>query len=140
MMAVHEHVDQSQTTYNITSQPLMKIQSTNYRVQPDVTQYPDDLKTFIVGLNHSVLSTTMSALFYVMMSWLSLSSSTVVYNTTVKVVTFQMATKKKFTLTKKVLAQLLKLPNVDQEILFALHMELLVWNFPSIPDGSKCWT
>lgn len=67
---------------------------------------------FIIALNHSVLSTTMSASFYIPMAWLSLVGSTVVYNMTVKVVTFQMATEKRFTLTRKVFAQILKLTNV----------------------------
>ena len=44
MAVVHEQLDQSQTTDGITSQPLMKIQSTNYRIQLDVTQYLENLK------------------------------------------------------------------------------------------------
>ena len=87
MAAPNVHVDPSQTTDENTSQPLMKIQSTNCQVQPDETQYPDELKKLIVALNHSVLSTIMSTSFSVPMTWLSLTGSTVVFNKTINVVT-----------------------------------------------------
>ena len=78
------NVDPSKTTGNATSQPLLKIRSTNYRVQPNVDMYPDELKMLIVALNHSVLS------------WLSLAGLTVIFNKTTKLVTFQLTNEKKY--------------------------------------------
>ena len=56
---------QSQTTEDVSSQPIMKIQSTNYQVHGDVDAYPKGLQMLIVALQNSVLSTTMFNSFLV---------------------------------------------------------------------------
>ena len=106
------HVD-SHTTKDVTSQPIMKIQSTNFQVQGDVTVYPEELKMLIVSLQHSVLSRAMFNSFPVPVSWLSVVFSTATYNKTISIVTFQLMNDKKFRLSKKVFAQFLSIPNVE---------------------------
>lgn len=101
MAATNVNIDPSQTTDDATSQPLLKIQSTNYRVQPYVNKYPEDLKMLIVALNHSVLSIVMLSSFSVLMTSLSLVGSTIVFNKTTKVLTFQITNEKKYKLSKK---------------------------------------
>lgn len=91
----------------------MKIQSTNFRVNPDVDQYPDKLRMLIVALQIPVLSTLMFSSFSIPMSWLSLAGSTTIYNKAMKLVTFQLTSDKKFKLTNKLFAQTLNLPTVD---------------------------
>ena len=49
--------NQSATIEDVSSQPIMKIQSTNYQVERDVSLYPKELQMLIVALKHSVLST-----------------------------------------------------------------------------------
>ncbi|CAI9281406.1 unnamed protein product [Lactuca saligna] len=107
------HVDPSQKTDDASSQPLLKIQSSNYRVQPDVTKYPEELKMLIVSLNHSFLSSVMATSFLVPMTWLSLECSTTVFNKTSNVVTFQLTNNKKYKLTKKQFAQVFKIPTAE---------------------------
>lgn len=80
MVALAGHVDSSDTTDEATSQPLLKIQSSSYRVQRDVLQYPKPLQILIVVLNHSVLSTIISSSFSVPMTRLPLAGSTIVFN------------------------------------------------------------
>lgn len=94
MAATTVNIDPSQTTDEATSQPLLKIQSTNYRVQPNVYAYPNELKMLIVSLNHSVLSTVMSTSFSTLLTWLSLVASTTMFKKTTKVVTFQLTNEK----------------------------------------------
>ena len=113
MAATNANVDPSQTTDDITSQPLMKIQST-IRVQSDVTQYPEELQILIVALQNSSLSMAMFSSFSMPMTWLSLASSTAVYSKTMKVVTFQLINDKKFKLTMKLFAQILNIPTVER--------------------------
>ena len=106
------HVDPSNTTTEeTTSQPLMKIQSSNFRVQIDVTKYPEQLQMLIVALNHYVLSMVMSSSFSVPMTWLSLVGLTTMFNKMTKVVAFQLTNDKKYKLTKKQFEQIMKLPN-----------------------------
>lgn len=69
-------IDPSQTTNDITSQPLMKIQSTNFQVQADVSLYLDELKMLIVALKNFVLSKVIFDAFVVPVSCLSLAGST----------------------------------------------------------------
>lgn len=65
----------------------------------------------IVALNNSVLSTMTSSSFSVPITWLSLAGSTIVFNKTNKLVTFQRTNDKFYNLTKRKFAQILKLPN-----------------------------
>lgn len=87
----------------------MKIQSLNFRAQPDVTQYPEQLQMLIVAQNYSVLSTIMSYSFSVPMTWLSLADSMAVFNKTMKVVTFYLMNDKLYKLTKRQFAQIMML-------------------------------
>lgn len=104
MAAPNVSVDPSQTTEYITSQPLMKIQGTNFQVKLDVSLYPKGLKMRIVSLTNFVLSTAVSSSFSVPLSWLSLAGSTTVHIMAVKIITFQMMNDKKFMFTKKLFA------------------------------------
>ncbi|CAI9302926.1 unnamed protein product [Lactuca saligna] len=54
-------------TDEVLSQSLMKIQSTNYQVDPKVSAYPEELKMLIVALKRSPLSTAMFSSFSVPM-------------------------------------------------------------------------
>lgn len=104
---------QSQTTEDVSCQPIMKIQSTNYQVLGDVDAYPEGLQMFIIALQNFVLSTSMFNSFLVPLSWLSLTGSTTTYSKTMKIVTFQLVNDKKFRLSKKLFAQILNIPNVE---------------------------
>ena len=73
---------------------------------------PEVLKMLIIALNHSVLSTVMTSSFSVPMSWLSLAGSAVVFNKTSKIVTSKLTNEKKYKLSKKHFAQIMKIPNV----------------------------
>lgn len=119
MVATNVKIDPSQTINKAKSQPLLKIQSTNYKFQPSVDAYPDELKMLIVALNNFVLSIVMSASFSILMTWLSLDkwqevqiNSIVVFNKTTKIITFQLTNDKKYKLTKKQFAHILNIPNV----------------------------
>lgn len=167
MVAKNVNNDPSQTADEDTSQALLKIQSTNYTVQPNVDVYPDELQMLIVALNHSVLSTVMSSYFAVLMTWLSLAGSIAVFNKTTKVVTFQHTNKKKYKLSKKQFAQILNIPNVEpfyevmnEQVVHMFNdmghqlpltrigdskkssppisMEFPLWNLSSMFDWSKC--
>ena len=59
---------QTNTTEDVVSQLIMKLQSTNYQVEADVSLYPQELKMMIVALQHSGLSTAMFNAFDVPMS------------------------------------------------------------------------
>ena len=95
--------NQSQTTEDITSNPIMKIQSTNYQVLGDVDFYPEELRMLIVALQHLVLSTVMFRSFVVPLTWLSLDGSTATYSKTMQIVTFQLTNDKKFRLPRNFL-------------------------------------
>lgn len=62
-MAKNNNVDPSKTIDDFTSQLLMKIQSTKFCVQSDVTQYLEDLQMLIVSLQNFVMSMTMFSSF-----------------------------------------------------------------------------
>lgn len=47
MEAANVHVDPSQTTDDATSKPLLKIQSSNYRVQPDVSKHQKNCRCWL---------------------------------------------------------------------------------------------
>ena len=91
----------------------MMIQSTNFFVNPEVDQYPEELQMLIVALKSSVLSTAMFSSFSLPMSWLSLSCSMAVYSKAVNMVTFQLTSDKKFKLTKNLFLQILNIPIVE---------------------------
>ena len=102
---------QTNTTDKVASQPIMKIQSTNYQVEADVLMYPEELKIVIVALQHAGLATAMFNAFDVPMSWLSMAGSTATYNKALDVVTFNLVNDKWFRLTNRMFAQILEIPN-----------------------------
>ncbi|CAI9266319.1 unnamed protein product [Lactuca saligna] len=50
----------------------MKIQSSNFNIQPDVSKYPEQLQMLIDSRNYFVISTVMSSSLSVPMTWLSM--------------------------------------------------------------------
>ncbi|KAL7607148.1 hypothetical protein Lser_V15G19426 [Lactuca serriola] len=98
-------------TDEVLSQSLMKIQSTNYQVDPNVSSYPEGLKMLIVALKRSPLSTAMFSSFSVPMIWLSLAASTASYNHTTDVITFNLINNKRVKLSKKMFVEFLQIPN-----------------------------
>ncbi|CAH1435711.1 unnamed protein product [Lactuca virosa] len=110
-VAAPQHiVDPTTTNKDEVWQLMMKIQTTNLHLVPLIDQYPEPLEMLVQTPNNSVLSTTFSSLFVVSMEWLSLTGSTVVFNKTTKVVTFQLMNLKIKKLTRKQFAQIMKLP------------------------------
>lgn len=104
---------QSQTNEDITSHPIMNIQSTNYRVHDDVDAYLEGFSMLIVSLQNLVLSTAMFRSFAVPLTWLKLVGSTAIYSKTMQIVTFQLTNGKKLRLSKKLFSQILNIPNVE---------------------------
>ncbi|KAL7601073.1 hypothetical protein Lser_V15G24877 [Lactuca serriola] len=98
-------------TDEVLSQSLMKIQSTNYQVDPTVSAYPEDLKMLIVALKRSLLSTAMFRSFPVPMVWLSRAASTASYNHTADVITFNLINNKRVKLSKNLFVEFLQIPN-----------------------------
>ena len=98
-------------TDEVLSQSLMKIQSTNYQVDPNVSAYPEDLKMLIVALKLSPLSTAMFRSFPVPMVWLSRAASTASYNHTADVITFNLINNKRVKLSKNLFVEFLQIPN-----------------------------
>ena len=101
MAATHSNTDE------VLSQSLMKIQSTNYQFDPNVSSYPEELKMLIVALKRSPLSTAMFSFFFVPMVWLSLAASTASYNHTTDVITFNLTNNKQVKLSKKMFVEFL---------------------------------
>lgn len=76
MVASNTNVDPTNTTNEEEiSQPLMKIQNTNICLLLTVDQCAEQLQMLILALNHHVLSTVLSSLFGVLMTWLYLAGS-----------------------------------------------------------------
>ena len=98
-------------TDEVLSQSLMKIQSTNYQVDPNVSAYPEELKMLIVALKRSPLSTAMFRSFPVPMIWLSWAASTASYNHTADVITFNLVNNKRVKLSKNLFVEFLEIPN-----------------------------
>ncbi|KAL7604923.1 hypothetical protein Lser_V15G18161 [Lactuca serriola] len=98
-------------TDKVLSQSLMKIQSTNYQVDPHVSAYPEELKMLIVALKRSLLSTAMFRSFPVSMIWLSRAASTASYNNTADVITFNLVNNKRVKLSKSLFVEFLEIPN-----------------------------
>ncbi|KAL7617007.1 hypothetical protein Lser_V15G03290 [Lactuca serriola] len=98
-------------TDEVISQLLMKIQSTNYQVDPNVSSYPEELKMLVVALKRSPLSTAMFNSFSVPMSWLSMATSTASYNYNTNVITFNLVNNKTVRLTKNMFINFLNIPN-----------------------------
>ncbi|KAL7591219.1 hypothetical protein Lser_V15G33877 [Lactuca serriola] len=98
-------------TDEVLSQSLMKIQSTNYQVDPKVSAYPEELKMLIVALKRSPLSTAMFRSFPVPMIWLSHAASTASYNHTADVITFNLVNNKRVKLSKNLFVEFLEIPN-----------------------------
>ena len=95
----------------VASQPMMKIQSTNYQVESNVPLYPEELKMLIVVLKRSVLATAIFNSFVVPISWLSMDTSTATYNKATYIITFNLVNDKHMCLTKKMFSHFLELPN-----------------------------
>ncbi|KAL7602722.1 hypothetical protein Lser_V15G16687 [Lactuca serriola] len=98
-------------TDEVLSQSLMKIQSTNYQVDPNVSAYPEELKMLIVALKRSPLSTAMFRSIPVPMIWLSRAASTASYNHTADVITFNLVNNKRVKLSKNLFVEFLEIPN-----------------------------
>lgn len=96
MAATNVQVDPSQTTKDITLQPMMKIKSTNFQFHDNVFVYPEELKMLIVALQHSALSKVMFSSFFIPVAWLSLAGSTTTFSKTMNTITFQLVNDKKF--------------------------------------------
>ncbi|CAH1454218.1 unnamed protein product [Lactuca virosa] len=104
MTATPHNVDPTTTNDEEITQLMMMIQNTNLRLVPTLDQYPEELRMLIQTLNNSNLSYALSSSFAIPMEWLSLSTSTTVFNKTNKVVTFQLSNSKTKKLTQKQLA------------------------------------
>ncbi|KAL7615776.1 hypothetical protein Lser_V15G03372 [Lactuca serriola] len=102
---------QTHTTKDASSQPIMKLQITNYQGEADVALYPDERKMVIIALQHSGLSTAIFKSFDVPMPWLSMAGSTATYSNSMDFVTFNLVNDKKVRLTKKLFTQILEIPN-----------------------------
>ena len=89
----------------------MKIQSTNFQVDPNVSSYPEELKMLIVALKKSALSTAMFSSFPVPMTWLSMAASTASFNYATDVITFNQVNNKRVRLTKNMFIDFLNIPH-----------------------------
>ncbi|CAI9299828.1 unnamed protein product [Lactuca saligna] len=113
-MATSQHnVDHTTNNDEDVSQPMMKIQTTNLYLVPSLDQYLEELRMCVQILNYFVLSTTLSSSFAIPMTWLSLDATTVVFNKSTKVVTFQLSNSKTNKLTRNQFSQMLQLPVFD---------------------------
>ena len=99
IMAAAAHVDPS--TEDISSALVMKIQSTNYYVEGENSQCPEEFKMLIVALQHSVLSKAMFNSFSVPVLWLCQEGSTVTYNKASDTITFHLINDKKVRLSQR---------------------------------------
>lgn len=118
----------SQTTVDVTSQPIMKIQGTNYPVEGDVSLYPEELKMLIVTLNRSVLSTAMFNYFVVPLSWLSQVGSTATYCKALDVIMFNLVNDKKIRLYRKLFCQIIEIPNFAPYIDLSFSQIIYMFN------------
>ena len=109
MAAPHHTVDPTTTNDEEVSQQMMKIQTTNLHLVPSLDQYPEALRMLFQTFNNFVLSTALSSSFAIPMEWLLIVGSTIVFNKTTKVVTFQHLNSNTKKLTRKKFAQILKL-------------------------------
>ncbi|KAL7598786.1 hypothetical protein Lser_V15G23126 [Lactuca serriola] len=115
-------------TDEVLSQSLMKIQSTNYQVDPNVSSYPEGLKMLIVALKRSPLSTAIFSSFSVPMTWLSMAASSASYNYATDVITFNLINNKRVRLTKKLFIEFLNIPKnppffkpINSQIIFMFN-------------------
>ncbi|CAH1431922.1 unnamed protein product [Lactuca virosa] len=91
MAASHHNVNPTTTNDEEVSQLMMKIQTTNIRLVPSLDQYLEELQMLVQTLKNFVLSFALSSSFAIPIEWLSLVSSTAVFNKTNKVVTLQIS-------------------------------------------------
>lgn len=119
---------QNTNTEEVVSQPIMKIQSTSYQVEGDVSLYPNELRMLIVALQHSGLEKAMFDAFAVLMTWLSMAGSTSSYIKAMDVITFYLVNDKKIRLTKKMFIKILAIPNsppffqlMNSQVMFMLN-------------------
>ncbi|KAL7601596.1 hypothetical protein Lser_V15G22692 [Lactuca serriola] len=115
-------------TEEVLSQSLMKIQSTNYQVDPNVSSYPKALKMLIVALKRSPLSTAIFSSFPVPMTWFSMAASTASYNYATDVITFNLVNNKRVRLNKNMFIGFLNIPNnppffkpINSQIIFMFN-------------------
>ena len=85
---------QNTSTNEVLSQPIMKIQSTNYHVEGNVSLYPEELKMLIIALQNSGLATIMFNSFAVLITWLSMAASAASYSMATYVITFNLINEK----------------------------------------------
>ncbi|CAH1427764.1 unnamed protein product [Lactuca virosa] len=103
-------VDQFNTTEHGVSLPNIKIQSNNVWFNPSIEDYPKELKMVVHCINNSILTHALMTFFAILMKRLSLVGSTVMFNKTTEIITFQMESKRNKRLNKKQFAQILQLP------------------------------
>ncbi|KAL7605237.1 hypothetical protein Lser_V15G14681 [Lactuca serriola] len=115
-------------TEEVISQSLMKIQSTNYLVDPNVSSYPEELNMLIVALKRSPLSTTIFSSFPIPMTWLSMATSTASYNYSTDIITFNLMNNKRVRLTKNMFIDFLNIPHnppffkpINSQIIFMFY-------------------
>ena len=116
IMVAAAHVNPS--IEDISSAPVMKIQSTNYYVEGAISQCPEEFKMLIVALKHSVLSKAMFNSFSVPVSWLSQAGSTATYNKASDTITFHLINDKKVRLSQRLFCQILDIPNTPPFVEF----------------------
>ncbi|CAH1426019.1 unnamed protein product [Lactuca virosa] len=101
MAATQHNFDEVTTNEEEISQQTMKILHTNLHLIPSLDVYPNELQLIVQILNNYVLSFALSGTFSILIQWLSLVASMVVFNKSTKVVTFQLLSFKTKKLTKK---------------------------------------
>ncbi|CAI9303324.1 unnamed protein product [Lactuca saligna] len=100
----------------------------------------------IGALNHSILSMVTSSSFSITMTWLSLASSTAMFNKPSQVVMLQLTNEKLYRLTKKQFAQILKLTNTgfdfEDDFLSLIEYHGLTYSstYVGYTDANECPT
>lgn len=109
MAASHHNVEPITTNDDEIPQLMINIQTTNLHLVPSLDHYLNELQMLIQTLNNSVLSFSLSATFAIPMEWLSLATSIVVFNKTIKVVIFLFLNSKTKKLPRKQFTEILRL-------------------------------
>lgn len=166
-MAIEQHiVDQFNTKEEEVSQSMMKIQHTNMWLNPLLDAYSEELQIIMLVLNNSILHHDLSSIFAIPMQWLSLATSTVMYNKTMNTFTFKFMSNKSEQVNQEIIC-----PNLEvtvyryilwyyywtshshvqkdgssnkfifyqsiKEVQFVIYMEFLVQHYPSMLNMKK---
>lgn len=102
-------VDHFNTIEDKVYVPNMKIQSNNIWFNSSIEDYPKELKMLVHCINASILAHALTTSFSIPMKWLSLIGSTVIYNNTMDIITFQVESKGNKRLNKKKFTQILSI-------------------------------